>query len=315
MSEITTKPPEDAENSPKFKDANGKTRTTFTSKEAEELGLRHEPDNPPPEPKTCKYCGKTLYHEGIYFCGKIRWWNNAPERCTCAAAKAYWERADARKEREKAEKAEEEARKKRLDKINRLLGNSGIKKRFANRTFENFIRDTPEREKCYSTVKRYADNFHAYSKNGDGLYIEGGNGTGKTHLAAAIALQLISNGIPCICKTSIDLFADIRKAFDENADVSEHQVTEVYKTVDLLIIDDLGKEQCTEWSMSALYSILNDRYEDMKPTVITTNYGMEDLITALTPRGGDKTKIAACISRLRETCTLVVMNWEDFRLR
>lgn len=138
--------------------------------------------------------------------------------------------------------------------------------------------------------QRYADNFAYHRARGDGLYIEGTNGTGKTHLAAAIALQLIGEGIPVICKTSSDLLMDIKKAFDR-PEVRESEVLDVYKKVELLIIDDLGKEQCSDWSMSTLYSILNDRYEDMRPTIVTTNYNAESLIGALTPKGFDNTKL------------------------
>lgn len=161
-------------------------------------------------------------------------------------------------------------------------------------------------------AKRYADTFKERYANGEGLYIEGTNGTGKTHLAAAIALQLLNEGIPVICKTSSDMFMDIKKAYD-GGDLSEAQVLNIYKTADLLIIDDLGKEQCSDWSMSTLYSILNDRYEDMKPVIVTTNYGAEDLVRVLTPRGYDNGKIVAIISRLRETSTAITMAWADCR--
>jgi DNA replication protein DnaC len=196
--------------------------------------------------------------------------------------------------------------------INKLLGRSGIKKRFQQRTFPNFRCDTAGRKKNYDIAKEYADNFTYHRARGDGLYIEGTNGTGKTHLAAAIALQLISKGIPVICKTSSDLLLDIKRAFDHEY-LKEHEVVDIYKKVELLIIDDLGKEQCSDWSISTLYSILNDRYEDMKPTIVTTNYNTDGLVQALTPKGFDNTKIIAIISRLRETSTVMTMAWEDIR--
>ena len=95
--------------------------------------------------------------------------------------------------------------------------------------------------------------------------------------------------------------------------MKEYEVLDVYKSADLLIIDDLGKEQCSDWSMSTLYSILNDRYEDMKPTIVTTNYNTDDLVNALTPKGYDNTKIVAIISRLRETSVVMTMAWGDIR--
>lgn len=265
-----------------------------------------------PKPEHCKYCGATLYHEAIVFGGKAVLFNTMPVRCTCPQAVAFWQRRDAADAKKRADEAEAEERAKKQRRIERMLGRSGIKKRFMQRTFENFKRDTPERSRCYTAAKDYADSFPAHAAKGEGLYIEGTNGTGKTHLAAAITLQLIEQGYPVVCKTSIDLLADIKRGF-ESGEATEYDVLRAYKDVDLLIVDDLGKEQCTDWSVSTLYGILNDRYEDMKPTIITTNYNTDDLIKAMTPRGMDDTKIRAIVSRLHETNAVITMAWDDAR--
>ena len=265
-----------------------------------------------PEPVECEFCGRKLYHEALVMGRTVLMFAPFPQRCTCEQAKAKWAEADAEEARQKAEAEKEAAQATRRSKIERLLGRSGIKKRFQQRTFANFIRDTPERRRCYDTAKTYADSFPQRAERGEGLYIEGTYGTGKTHLAAAIALQLIGCGVPVVCKTSGDLLADIKEAFD-NSDATEYEILKAYKTVDLLIVDDLGKEQCTDWSVSTLYSILNDRYEDMKPTIITTNYNADELVRALTPKGGDGTKARAIISRLREVSTVITMAWPDYR--
>lgn len=272
------------------------------------LSFRH----PAPPPDICQFCGKANPRHGLVWGKEIFMWQPFISRCDCPEAVAYWAKYDAdKKAAEEAEKQAEERRRKQ-DHIDRILGRSGIKKRFRNRTFDNFLTDTPERLRCYKIAKRYAETFPERYNKGDGLYIEGTNGTGKTHLAAAIALQLISEGIPVICKTSTDMLADIKKAYDSK-EIAESKVLDVYKATDLLIIDDLGKEQCSDWSMTTLYAILNDRYEDMKPTIVTTNYSADDLVKALTPRGYDDSKIVAIISRLKETSTVLTMAWADYR--
>lgn len=281
-----------------------------TPQQARERGLKIR--KAPPEPGKCQYCGKTLEPQGIVFGNEVWIWQPFLPRCDCPQAKAYWEEYDRKEAERKAAEEEEKRRKAMQQRIERLLGRSGIKKRFQQRTFANFRCDTPGRRKNYEIAKEYADNFGYHRAKGDGLYIEGTNGTGKTHLAAAIALQLIGEGIPVICKTSSDLLMDIKKSFDSEG-AREHEVLSIYKRVDLLIIDDLGKEQCSDWSMSTLYSILNDRYEDMKPTIVTTNYNADALVNALTPKGFDNTKIVAIISRLRETSTVMTMAWTDAR--
>ena len=248
------------------------------------------------------------------FGNEVLLWQPILPRCTCERAAAYWQEQDRQEAERKAAEEEEKRRRAMRDKVKKLLGKSGIKKRFMQRTFPNFRQDTPGRRKNFKIAKEYADNFAYHQARGDGLYIEGTNGTGKTHLAAAIALQLINEGIPVICKTSSDLLLDIKKSFDRDG-ARESDVLDIYKRVDLLIIDDLGKEQCSDWSMSTLYSILNDRYEDMKPTIVTTNYNQAALAAALTPKGYDDSKIAAILSRLREVSTVMTMAWEDIRGR
>lgn len=297
--------------------APNRSKYLYTSKEVEELGFSTGNLEPPPPPTKCKYCGKTLYYEAICFNGAVTCWNKEfPQRCDCEKAIAYWEKYDAEKKRKAEEQeraeAEEKKRKAFVSRINRILGESGIKKRFLSRTFENY-KITPENRKAYNAAKEYADNFEYNEKTGKGIYFEGTNGTGKTHLAVAISLQLINKGVPVICKSSIDLLADVKKAYDDASSISENAVIDIYRKVDLLIIDDLGKEQCTPWTVSTLYAILDYRYEDMKPTIITTNYNEEMLIKRLTPQGGDSLNAEAIVSRFRECNDVVTMAWEDYR--
>lgn len=267
----------------------------------------------PPEPTECKFCGKTLYYEAIVFTGRVITWNRKyPQRCDCEQAQAYWREWDKHQSEKKmrdklnAQKTRHEAR------IEKLFNRSGIKKRFERRTFDTF-KITSENKKAFEKSKEYAENFRTYFENGQGIYFEGTYGTGKTHLASAIALELIFKGVPVIFRTSIDLLTDIKQAYDDCADTTESEIIDDFKEINLLIIDDLGKEQCTEWSMPILYSIINDRYETMKPTIITTNYNEKMLINRLTPKGGDNTNARAIISRLRECTECVTMAFEDYR--
>lgn len=158
----------------------------------------------------------------------------------------------------------------------------------------------------------YIKNFREYFTQGKGLYLEGPCGTGKTHLAIAIALAIINTGVPVICKTSIDILGDIKRCYERNSEVTEEEVLEAYKTVDLLIIDDLGKEQVTEWSVPVLYSILNERYEALLPTIITTNYNTTALAEKLSAKGDAETA-TAIISRFVESSKRVTMSWADYR--
>lgn len=294
----------------KVSDVSGKADSLISLSQAiaEGFAFRSEP----PKSEVCQFCGKTLEAQGVPFGNKIIMWVPYPQRCDCERAKEYWREHDERKKAEKESRKRIEKQQAFNKRVERLIGKSGIKKRFLKRTFENFKRNTKGREQSYKIAKEYTENWTKHYERGDGLYIEGTNGTGKTHLAAAIALDLLKKGVPVICKTGADILQDIRKAYDCN-DVSEEKVINLYKDVDLLIIDDLGKESCTEWSASIFYSIINDRYENMKPVIITTNYGANQLIEKMTPKGGDNSAITAIISRLQETSMIITMAWRDIR--
>lgn len=281
----------------------------YTSKEVEELGIPST--QPVPKPEKCKYCGKTLYYECVVLMGQAMIWNLEKPRCDCEKAVAFWKGWDAKQEKIKKEKELAEEQELRKQKIESILGKSGIKKRYLSRTIDSFS-VTAENKRSFEVATDYIKNFREYFTQGKGLYLEGLCGTGKTHLAIAIALAIINTGVPVICKTSIDILGDIKRCYERNSEVTEEEVLEAYKTVDLLIIDDLGKEQVTEWSVPVLYSILNERYEALLPTIITTNYNTSALAEKLSAKGDTETA-AAIISRFVESYKRVTMAWADYR--
>lgn len=281
----------------------------YTSKEVEELGIPST--QPVPKPEKCKYCGKTLYYECVVLMGQAMIWNLEKPRCDCEKAVAFWKGWDAKQEKIKKEKELAEEQELRKQKIESILGKSGIKKRYLSRTIDSFS-VTAENKRSFEVATDYIKNFREYFTQGKGLYLEGPCGTGKTHLAIAIALAIINTGVPVICKTSIDILGDIKRCYERNSEVTEEEVLEAYKTVDLLIIDDLGKEQVTEWSVPVLYSILNERYEALLPTIITTNYNTTALAEKLSAKGDTETA-TAIISRFVESYKRVTMAWADYR--
>jgi DNA replication protein DnaC len=281
----------------------------YTSKEVEELGIPST--QPVPKPEKCKYCGKTLYYECVVLMGQAMLWNLEKPRCDCEKAVAFWKGWDAKQEKIKKEKELAEEQELRKQKIESILGKSGIKKRYLSRTIDSFS-VTAENKRSFEVATDYIKNFREYFTQGKGLYLEGPCGTGKTHLAIAIALAIINTGVPVICKTSIDILGDIKRCYERNSEVTEEEVLEAYKTVDLLIIDDLGKEQVTEWSVPVLYSILNERYEALLPTIITTNYNTTALAEKLSAKGDAETA-TAIISRFVESSKRVTMSWADYR--
>ncbi len=119
--------------------------------------------------------------------------------------------------------------------------------------------------------KKYAVEFGR--TNSASLLMTGGVGLGKTHLASAIANDLIANGFGVKYVTAPEMFAALDKE-RFGRPVEEEDIDLV--SPDLLIIDDLGSECVTPFTVSALFSTLNSRIIAKKPTVITTNLTPKD---------------------------------------
>lgn len=275
----------------------------------------------PPDPVVCEYCGQPRYHRGTRLQDRILW-IPVPQPCSCPEAVAAKEKAQAEaKAKELAErKAAEEQRIR--NRIKKLIGESGMRERFLHRTFETFKTPDNKTARALRVATTYAENFDSKLPGPDnierldrnGLFITGGIGTGKTHLAAAIANNLMSKGKPVICMTMIDLLARIKATYD-SGQISEGEVLKLYETVPLLIIDDIGKEPATEWGVSKIYAIINARYEAYMPTIITTNYDDQTLVQRLTPPKGDNMTAEATVDRLREMCAGLIMDGPSWRSR
>lgn len=271
----------------------------------------------PPAPVPCEYCGKLRYTRGIVRSGGIFWIPTGPEKCDCEGARAEQairEKAKAEAARKEAERQEAERQRARIESI---IGASGLGRRFLNRRFDNYNL-TEENTEGFTLAKGYAEAFTLFKDDQEiqeknGLLIHGPKGTGKTHLAAAIANDLMRQGVPVVFATMIDLLAKIKDSFDRKAGASEEDILRLYKTCDLLIIDDLGKEQPTEWALTKIYSIINARYEDYRPIIVTTNYAPDELVSRMTPPSGDKMTADATIDRIIEMTSAINLGGESWR--
>jgi DNA replication protein DnaC len=125
-------------------------------------------------------------------------------------------------------------------------------------------------ERAYNQAQTYAESPR------DWLLLQGPYGCGKTHLAAAIANQAVVNGIPTLFLTVPDLLDALRFAF-EAEDVTFEDRFDQIRTAPLLILDDFGTQNATEWAQEKLFQILNYRYINKLPLVVTTNLPLEQL--------------------------------------
>ena len=145
-----------------------------------------------------------------------------------------------------------------------------------------------------------------------GLFITGAYGAGKTYLASCIANEIIKNGKSVIFGTLIQLLDFIRDSYSDS-EVSDKDYLNLYSSVDLLVIDDLGKEKPTEWVLEKLFLIVNNRYNNYLPIVITTNYNRNQLRERLCINK-NYSIVDSIISRLYEMCGGIEIKDDDHRM-
>ena len=121
-------------------------------------------------------------------------------------------------------------------------------------------------------LKEYAKNFSMSSEN---LLFVGGTGLGKTHVASAIAKEVIEKGYDVFYESASNIVSDFE--YEKFRGGKEGVRTDRYFDSDLLIIDDLGSELSGQFAVTCFYNIINTRMNRKKPTIISTNLGEEDL--------------------------------------
>jgi len=154
--------------------------------------------------------------------------------------------------------------------------------RLGNLGFENFNTSGNERAKFMTPQERKTlfQTFEAckeFAHVPDGwLLLEGGHGCGKTHLAAAIANNTGGKGIPTLFITVSDLLDSLRFAYGNSGTTFEKYFDEI-RTAGLLILDDFGAQNATTWAQEKIFQIINYRYINKLPTVVTTNVMLDDI--------------------------------------
>jgi DNA replication protein DnaC len=149
----------------------------------------------------------------------------------------------------------------------------------AHLTFENFeprgqIGMGPAQSDSLERAFNHAQQFSGKLKGW--LVLQGPYGCGKTHLAAAVANFVVEIGIPTLFLTVPDLLDSLRFSYN-NPDSSFEERFEAIRRCGLLIMDDFGTENATPWAQEKLFQILNYRYINNLPLLITTNLSMNQL--------------------------------------
>jgi len=136
-------------------------------------------------------------------------------------------------------------------------------------------------EIAFNSAKNYAHHLNGW------MLLMGGFGCGKTHLAAAIANEVVSMGVETLFLTVPDLLDWLRYSFNSEESSYEDRFEEI-KNIRFLVLDDLGTQNTTAWAREKLYQIINHRYTHRLPTVVTTNAGLQEIDERVSSRLQDR---------------------------
>lgn len=213
----------------------------------------------------CKKCN-TPRETTIFFTG-----NPKKVRCTCKCQADEYKRLQ----------EEQKAREKQLQ-IESLKVNSLISKRYINASFENCDLSNETFKKAWQRCKKYCEVADDILENGYGIYIFGPSGTGKTHLMACMCNELLMNMKQCLFTNFLEISKAIKATFNNKSETEERLIERI-SNIDYLFIDDLGTERLNNngdtWLQEKVYDVINKRYNAKKPTVFTSNYTLNELIT------------------------------------
>ena len=218
--------------------------------------------------------------------------NKRVVRCICKCQKEA---------RDKEEQIQREIE--RQVKISKLQEASLLSDRYKNVTFDNCITGNNESfDIAYNRCKKYCENSKEILEKGFGIYIYGDKGTGKTHLTSCMANELIKQYKQVLFTNFFEISKSIRATFKGKG--NEVDLINKISNVDFLFIDDLGTEKVTKegedtWLQDKIFEVINKRYNNMKPTIFTSNYSLQELVQ-------DRGLLDKTVDRILEMSTVIL---------
>lgn len=187
------------------------------------------------------------------------------------------------------------------------IGQAGIPERFRERTLDCYQAESDGQKRALAFSRSYADGFCEEENAGKSALFIGLPGTGKTHLAIGIALQIMAEGRSAMFATVMRAIRTIKDTWRKGSDASEAEAIQALVFPDLLILDEIGIQFGSDAEKLLLFDVLNERYERRRPTILLSNLTAKEVSGYLGER---------IMDRLREDGgEVIVFDWPSHRGR
>jgi DNA replication protein DnaC len=199
------------------------------------------------------------------------------------------------------EREAQELKDKRLEFVKVQNARLDLPPRFKNAGFKNFEAKTDKQKQTVTEINKYAKSIINRTHKGGFLSLLGGVGTGKTHLACALARNLIQNGLTVKYQTTNQIIATMAMA-------KQNYTTDMWAEInrltqfDMLIIDEIGTQDAKD--NNYLFELVNKYYGAVKPMVLVSNYGLE----TLKANTGERV-----VDRMKHNGVILGLDWESYR--
>lgn len=198
----------------------------------------------------------------------------------------YCEQEQKEREAKRERELEQWARERR---IKGLREASGIPQRFVDASFNGYQPPAKQAQANHAMCRAYAERFADRAESGASLVLCGKPGTGKTHLACAIGNHVIDALAQPVIYTSVTKLArSVKATYSRDSEATEEQAIQSFVDPQLLIVDEVGAQRGTETELLLAQEIIDERYQQMKPTIIISNLTESELSGFIGERALDR---------------------------